>query len=102
MEPAATSATPSQNTGPGRVRSSSALMALESTGAQYETMESFPTSPVTAALLANLEPILSPFWVFVFLGELPGVLTLIGAAIVLTAATVYSIMGARRPAEENF
>lgn len=49
MEPAATSATPSQNTGPGRVRSSSALMALESTGAQYETMESFPTSPVTAA-----------------------------------------------------
>ena len=59
------------------------------------------TSPVTAALLANLEPILSPFWVFVFLGEQPGVLTLIGAAIVLTAATVYSIMGARRPAEEN-
>ena len=59
------------------------------------------TSPVTAALLSNLEPILSPFWVFVFLGEQPGVLTLIGAAIVLTAATVYSIMGARRPAEEN-
>lgn len=57
------------------------------------------TSPVTAALLANLEPILSPFWVFLFLGEQPGPLTLLGAAIVLVSATVYSILGNRRPAE---
>ena len=49
------------------------------------------TSPVSAALLANLEPVLNPVWVFVFLGEAPGVLTIVGAGIVLVAATVYSL-----------
>ena len=49
-------------------------------------------SPVSAALLANLEPILNPLWVLIFLGERPGVLTVVGAAIVLVSATVYSLM----------
>lgn len=49
-------------------------------------------SPITAALLANLEPILNPFWVFLFLGEQPGALTLIGAMIVLVTATVYALL----------
>ena len=49
-------------------------------------------SPVSAALLSNLEPILNPFWVFLFLGERPGALTLVGSAIVLVTATVYSLM----------
>lgn len=53
------------------------------------------TSPVTAAILANLEPVLNPLWVFLFLGERPGVLTLAGMAVVLTAATIYSILGVR-------
>ena len=52
-------------------------------------------SPISAALLANLEPILNPFWVFLFLGERPGTLTLIGASIVLVTATVYSLMPMR-------
>ena len=52
-------------------------------------------SPITAALLANLEPILNPFWVFLFLGEAPGTLALVGSAIVLAAATVYSLLPAR-------
>lgn len=51
--------------------------------------------PVTAALLANLEPILNPFWVFLFLGEAPGPLALVGAAIVLASATVYSLLPSR-------
>ena len=51
-------------------------------------------APITAALLANLEPILNPLWVFLFLGEQPGTLTLIGAGIVLVTATVYSLMPA--------
>ncbi|MBR1820516.1 MAG: EamA family transporter [Clostridia bacterium] len=54
-------------------------------------------SPISAALLANLEPILNPIWVFLFLGERPGTLTLIGAAIVLVTATVYSLL----PAEDG-
>lgn len=51
-------------------------------------------SPVSAALLSNLEPILNPFWVFLFLGERPGPLTIVGAAIVLVAATVYALLPA--------
>ena len=48
-------------------------------------------SPVTAALLANLEPILNPLWVFLFVGEVPGPLTVVGAIVVLAAATVYAV-----------
>ena len=50
-------------------------------------------SPISAALLANIEPVLNPLWVFIFLGEQPGLLTIVGAIIVLSAATVYSIAG---------
>ncbi len=52
-------------------------------------------SPISAALLANLEPILNPFWVFIFLGEQPGPLTLLGAGIVLASATVYALLPVR-------
>ena len=52
-------------------------------------------SPISAALLANLEPILNPIWVFLFLGERPGALTIAGAAIVLVTATIYSLLPAR-------
>ena len=52
-------------------------------------------SPVSAALLANLEPILNPLWVFLFLGERPGTLTLLGSVIVLVTATVYSLLPMR-------
>ncbi len=55
-------------------------------------------SPISAALISNLEPILNPIWVFVFMGENPGVLTIIGAVIVLTAATVYTLWGSRHHA----
>ena len=53
------------------------------------------TEPITAAILANLEPVLNPVWVYLFLGENPGTLSILGAAIVLIAATVYSIMGVK-------
>lgn len=49
-------------------------------------------APISAALLANLEPILNPIWVFIFVGERPGPLTILGATIVLVTATVYSLM----------
>lgn len=51
-------------------------------------------SPISAALLANLEPILNPIWVFLILGERPGPLTLAGASIVLVTATVYALLPA--------
>ena len=52
-------------------------------------------SPVSAALLSNLEPILNPVWAFLLVGERPGRLTVVGASIVLAAATVYALMPAR-------
>ena len=45
--------------------------------------------------VANLEPVLNPVWVFLFLGENPGALSILGAAIVLIAATIYSILGVK-------
>lgn len=53
-------------------------------------------APVPAALLSNLEPILNPFWVFLFLGEQPDALTLVGVAIVLVSSTIYSVAGNRK------
>jgi len=50
-------------------------------------------SPVSAAITANIEPILNPLWVFLFLGERPAPIALIGAAVVLITVTVYSITG---------
>ena len=54
--------------------------------------------PVTAAIVSNIEPILNPTWCFLFLGEFPGVLSTIGAIVVLAAVTAYTILSApRRP-----
>lgn len=62
-------------------------------GYYFVTRGMAKTSPVTAALLSNLEPVLNPIWVLLFLGEAPGALSLVGSAIVLASATVYSIAG---------
>lgn len=47
-------------------------------------------SPVTAAIVSNIEPVLNPIWVFLALGELPGVRAIVGAAVVLITVTLYS------------
>ncbi len=57
------------------------------------------TSPVTAAILSNAEPVLNPIWVFIFIGENPGVFGIIGAAVVLITVTVYSCIPNRRAVE---
>jgi len=41
------------------------------------------TSPLNASLLAMVEPLMSPVWVFLFLGEKPGWIALIGALAVI-------------------
>jgi len=40
-----------------------------------------------AAMIAAIEPILNPIWVFLFIGEAPGTYALIGGIIVLAAVT---------------
>lgn len=47
--------------------------------------------PLTSALIANFEPVLNPLWVFLFLGEDPGVYTLAGMAVVIAAVSYYSL-----------
>lgn len=57
-------------------------------------------SPIFAVLLSNLEPVLNPIWVALFLpqlGEVPGGLALIGSIIVLVTAAVYSLTGEKQP-----
>ena len=51
-------------------------------------------SPIFTVLLSNLEPVLNPIWVALFLprlGEVPGGLALVGSAIVLVTAAAYSL-----------
>ena len=53
-------------------------------------------SPIFTVLLSNLEPVLNPIWVALFLpqlGEFPGPMAILGSAIVLVTAGVYSLKG---------
>lgn len=53
-------------------------------------------SPIFTVLLSNLEPVLNPIWVALFLpelGEVPGGLALVGSIIVLVTAGAYSLSG---------
>ncbi len=51
--------------------------------------------PVTASILANVEPVMNPFWAFLFLGENPGLFSILGAALVLLSVSVYSVLKGR-------
>lgn len=45
-------------------------------------------------LIATLEPILNPIWVFLVVGERPGTLALLGGAIVVGAVTLRAVLAA--------
>ena len=49
------------------------------------------TNSVTASIICIIEPILNPIWVFLLLGEKPGALSILGAAIVILAVSFNSI-----------
>ena len=51
---------------------------------------------VFANLVAVIEPVFTPVWVFLALGEKPGVHAIAGGAIIIAAVTGASIIGARR------
>lgn len=48
-----------------------------------------------ASLILTLEPILNPLWVFLVIGETPGPLALVGAALVVSALTLRARASAR-------
>jgi drug/metabolite transporter (DMT)-like permease len=51
---------------------------------------------VFANLIAVIEPVFNPLWVFLALGEAPGFHALIGGAIIVIAVTAASMVSARR------
>jgi drug/metabolite transporter (DMT)-like permease len=51
---------------------------------------------VSANLIAVIEPVFNPVWVFLALGEKPGVNAIIGGAVIILAVTGASIISARR------
>jgi len=56
-------------------------------------------SAVQANLIAVIEPVFNPVWVFFVMGETPGTHTLIGGGIIVVAVTIASIISARRREE---
>ena len=56
--------------------------------------------PLALSLIGALEPLLNPVWVLIFIGERPGIYSLIGGIIVIGAVTAQSILQDRKtPAE---
>jgi len=47
-----------------------------------------------AVLIPVIEPLLNPVWVFLMLGEAPGLMAIIGGFIVLSAITVRCVLAA--------
>jgi len=56
-------------------------------------------SAVQANLIAVIEPVFNPMWVFLVIGENPGINTLIGGVIIILAVTMASIINASRREE---
>jgi len=54
------------------------------------------TSAISANLIAVIEPVFNPVWVFVILGEVPATTSIIGGAIILGSVCVSSAISARR------
>jgi drug/metabolite transporter (DMT)-like permease len=53
------------------------------------------TPATTSSIIATLEPILNPIWVFLFLREVPSTLALIGGLIVLITVSIYNTIVTR-------
>lgn len=49
-------------------------------------------SALACSLIGTLEPLLNPVWVFLFVGEAPGIFALIGAVIVIGAITTWLLL----------
>jgi len=53
------------------------------------------TAATTSSIIATLEPILNPFWVFLVLGEIPTPLAIVGGLIVLVTVSIYNTIVTR-------
>ena len=55
--------------------------------------------PLVCSLLGVLEPLLNPVWVAIFDGEVPGLLALVGAVIVIATITVWCVYNGKEEAK---
>ena len=53
--------------------------------------------PLACSLLGMIEPLLNPVWVFLTVGEAPGLLSLAGGLFVIAVVTVYCIYNEKHP-----
>ena len=53
------------------------------------------TTATSSSIIATLEPIINPIWVFVFIGEVPSLLALVGGVIVLISVSIYNVIVTR-------
>lgn len=51
-------------------------------------------SAIEASLITMIEPVLNPVWVSIIIGEIPGILSIVGGFIVIAAVTVRCIIAA--------
>ena len=58
-------------------------------------------SAITANLIAVIEPVFNPIWVFLALGEAPGARSIAGGVVILAAVTAASVINARRRQPPN-
>ena len=74
-----------------------AILGIFQVGIPYAlySVASKNCSPLACSLIGTLEPLLNPVWVFLFVGEAPGVFALIGAVIVIGAITTWLMMQSR-------
>lgn len=54
------------------------------------------TSPLACSIIATSEIFFNPFWVFLFLGELPSPLTLLGCVIIFASVVGWTIIDGKR------
>jgi len=52
-------------------------------------------SPLSCSLISFAEPLLNPVWVFLIVGEAPGLFALIGGVIVISSIFIYSVWNNR-------
>lgn len=57
--------------------------------------------PLACCLLAAVEPLLNPIWVFIFDGERPGLFAFIGGVIVIISITIWCIFGKEAAPQKN-
>lgn len=53
-------------------------------------------SAIRSCIISNVEPVMNPIWVFLAMGERPGLRSILGAAVVLLAVTLQSVYEARK------